>query len=339
VDVPGLPFMAKSSADGCWLFVSVGSLHGIGGGGVVVLHNDGGAFHQTQLAPVKDYPSGLALSHDGQTLAVATFGGVEVFDVARLEAGDVGARVATLPFGSGGVSVAISRDDRLIFVSERQKLSIFDFSKARSGELAKLGVIPLGTTPVGLAISADGARLYATSETTKAFVRDCQPEKGDHGQHPEGVLTVIDVATAAVNPDKAVLGVRKAGCNPVRVELSPDNMTAWVTARGDHRLEGFTTAGLTGASAAAPEVSVKVGRSPIGLAVRPDGTQVWVANSNRYNGGQPGSLTAVSPDGRVLRTVSTGVFPRDIHFLPDGKTLMVAQYDSHAVQFVPTDTP
>ena len=32
----------------------------------------------------------------------------------------------------------------------------------------------------------------------------------------------------------------------------------------------------------------------------------------------------------------TGVFPRDIGFLPDGKTLVVAQYESRAVQFVPT---
>jgi DNA-binding beta-propeller fold protein YncE len=346
VETPGRPFIAVASADGCWLFVALGHLKGdkMGSGGVAVLHNDGGGFRVAHMAPMKDYPGGLALSHDGKTLAVTTLATIGIFDVARLEVGDAGAQTAALPIGAGGIYLAISRDDRLMFVSEEReaRLAVLDFAKARtSGEKVELGVIPVGRAPVGLAFSPGGGRLYATSESVspKIFPPSCEPERGDHGQHPEGVLTIIDVATAGQDPSKAVIGVRKAGCNPVRVALSPDGATAWVTARGDHRLEAFSTAGLAGASTAAPDISIKVGRAPIGVAVRPDGTQVWVANSNRFVTGRPGSLTAVSPAGAVLRTVATGVFPRDLSFLPDGKTLVVAQYDSLAVQFVPTDAP
>jgi DNA-binding beta-propeller fold protein YncE len=194
---------------------------------------------------------------------------------------------------------------------------------------------------VGLALSANGRVLFATSESFagKTFPTTCEAENGGHGQHPEGVLTIIDVRAVATDPAKAPLGVRKAGCNPVRVALSPDGRTVWVTARGDNRLEGFSTAKLAGMVMDAPEIAVKVGPAPIGLAVRPDGAQVWVANSNRFGHNRPGSLTAVSPSGQVLRTVPTGIFPRDIGFLPDGKTLVVAQYESRAVQFVPTDAP
>jgi len=47
----------------------------------------------------------------------------------------------------------------------------------------------------------------------------------------------------------------------------------------------------------------------------------------------------VSPSGQVLRTVASGLFPRDLSFLPDGRTLVVAQFESQAIQFVPTDAP
>src|SRR5258706_8556370 len=73
VELPGRPFMAEPTADGCWLFVSMGHLKGdaMGSGGVAVLHSEGGGFRVTHMTPLKDYPGGLALSHDGKTLAVA----------------------------------------------------------------------------------------------------------------------------------------------------------------------------------------------------------------------------------------------------------------------------
>jgi DNA-binding beta-propeller fold protein YncE len=346
LEVPGRPFMAVASADGCWLFVSLGPGAGKagGGGGLAVLRNAAGAFRLAGVTPVKNYPGGLAISHDGATLAVATEANVTLFDVARLEAGGTDAQVSTVPVGAGAIYVAISRDDRLMFVSEERmaQLSVIDLAKARtSGADARIGVVVLARAPVGLALSADGTRLYATSESVdrKIFPADCEPEMGDHGQHPEGMLSVIDVGMAAKDPAKAVVAVRRAGCNPVRVALSADQATVWVTARGEHRLKGFSALGLSGASTAAPDISVKVGQAPIGIAVRPDGTQVWVADSNRFGHNRPGELTALSPSGKVLRTVATGVFPRDINFLPDGKTLVVAQYESQAVQFVPTDAP
>jgi DNA-binding beta-propeller fold protein YncE len=297
----------------------------------------------------------LSLSHDGKTLAVATYSGVMLLDVARLETGDGDARIAALPIGSGAVFVAISRDDRLLFVSEDTlpQVAVFDFAKAREAvtremaDKARIGVIPVGLQPVGLTFSADGRRLYAISESVNPTVYppSCPPEvsgtgEGRVGARPEGMLSVIDVAAAGRNPSDALLAMRRAGCAPVRVALSPDGATAWVTARGEERLEGFAAAGLRGISAARPEIVARVGPSPIGIAVRPDGTQVWVAASNRYSGRRaPGQLTAVSPTGQVLRTMATGAFPRDLSFLPDGKTLVVAQYESQAIQFLPTDTP
>jgi DNA-binding beta-propeller fold protein YncE len=357
LEVPGHPFMAQASDDGCWLFVAMGAPEHSrpGDGGVAVLHNEGGGYRLARVQPVKAYPGGLSLSHDGKTLAVATYSGVMLLDVARLETGDGDARIAALPMGAGAVFVAISRDDRLLFVSEdtQPRLAVFDFVKAREAttrdlaDKATIGAIQVGLQPVGLTFSADGRRLYVTSESVNPTVYppSCPPEvsgigEGRVGARPEGILSVIDVAAAGRNPSDALLAMRRAGCAPVRVALSPDGAIVWVTARGEERLEGFAAGALKGVSAARPEIIARVGPSPIGIAVRPDGTQVWVAASNRYAGRRaPGLLTAVSPTGQVLRTVATGAFPRDLSFLPDGKTLVVAQYESQAVQFVPTDAP
>jgi hypothetical protein len=48
-------------------------------------------------------------------------------------------------------------------------------------------------------------------------------------------------------------------------------------------------------------------------------------------------LTAVSSTGQVLKTVPCGVFPRDLRFLPDGKTLVAAEFGSRDIRLVPTD--
>ncbi len=147
---------------------------------------------------------------------------------------------------------------------------------------------------------------------------------------------MIDVARAGEDPARAMTAMAEAGCGPVRVALSPDGATAWVTARSDNALLAFPTAELTSLSAKPNVTATEVGSAPVGVAARPDGRQVWVANSDRFKGGA-GSLSGVFPAGGAQRHVASGKFPRDIGFLPDGKTLVVAQYDSQAIQFVPTD--
>jgi len=348
VSVPGRPFAALPSADGCWLFVSMlGAAKPSEGGGVAVLRNENGRFVVTHVLPIAGGPGGIALTHDGRTLIAAAQDNVAIVDVEKLQRGDAGAVTVTLSeeADSGAIYAATSLDDGLLFVAEerRNRIAVLDLAQARgAGRRSVIGFIPQGRAPVGLALSADGRRLYATSEIASApgLPAPCAPQVAGRGrEQPEGTLSVIDVAAAGRDPAKALVAVRTAGCSPVRVALSPDGGTAWVTARGDDRVEGFATARLSGATTGPPEISVKVGTAPVGVAARPDGAQVWVANSDRFSANGNGSLTAVSPSGAVVRTVPSGRFPRDLRFLPDGKTLVVAEFGSQAVQFVPTDAP
>jgi DNA-binding beta-propeller fold protein YncE len=369
VQVPGRPFAAEPSADGCWMFAALVKGQGGSQGGIAVLKNVGGAFSLARTVPLRRDATGVALSHDGATLVAAVGDGVAVLDTARLESGEGDAVLGYIDESAENapVYVAISNDDRLVFISDEHsaRITVADLARGRRegfGKSVVIGEIPSGNAPVGLAVSPDGKRLYATAESMQrplGFAEDCQAEKGDNGrQHPEGGLLTIDIATAAQDPAHAIIALTPAGCNPVRVALSHDGSMAWVTARGGGQVLAFDTrqmesaaplhtncvtdGPLTGAVCPngirnAPRSVFAVGSSPVGIAIRPDGQQVWVANSNRFATDGKGFLTMVrTADGGIGGTVPSGAFPRDLRFLPDGTTLVAAVFGSQAIQFVPT---
>lgn len=258
--------------------------------------------------------------------------------------------MAVLPEGErGAIYTQFSRDDALLFVSEERNMSlaVIDAAAARkgsgrgsgSGSLTVIGRIPVGQAPVGLALSPDGTRLFSTSEIAGSS-GECKAEQGGGRPHAPGGLFAIDVAKAATDPRHAVLGAVRAGCNPVRVVISADGRTLWVSQRGDGRVMALDPAALTLGATPAKSTSIAVGRSPVGLALRPDGAQLWIANSDRFGSGGAG-LALIAPAGpagaRVVATMKMGGFPRDLRFLPDGRTLVVALYGEGAVLLHRTD--
>lgn len=115
----------------------------------------------------------MALSQDRKLLAVSNGSGVLLLDADRLLAGgdkplaeaDDQARAG--PQGqAGSVYVAISPDDKLVFVSDEGTalVTVYDLAKLRGGNTNAIGRIPVGNAPVGLAFSSDGRKLYTTSE-------------------------------------------------------------------------------------------------------------------------------------------------------------------------------
>jgi DNA-binding beta-propeller fold protein YncE len=102
---------------------------------------------------------------------------------------------------------------------------------------------------------------------------------------------------------------------------------------------GLDTSALAPGASPGKSVSIAVGRSPVGLAIRPDGTQLWVANSDRF-ASAAGSLTLVTPanprEARPAGSFNVGAFPRDLRFMPDGRTLVIALFGEQAVMVHPT---
>jgi DNA-binding beta-propeller fold protein YncE len=350
VAVDGRPFAAVPSDDGCWLFVSLSDRRGHGS--LAVLRNVQGSFAVARTVALSDAAFGEALSPDGQMLAVTTRDGVDLLDTSRLEQSAADPLITRLrDSGAGPVYDVISRDDRLLFVSDElaHRISVFNLSMARDPHYrsdALIGHIPMASDPVGLAISPDGKWLYATNEVarrTADFPDRCTTPVRGGRHHPVGLLLKIDVAKAAIEPRNSILIAIPAGCDPVRVAVSPTGQTLWVTARGDDALLRIAASGLGAGNGQIETDSFHVGAEPVGVAIRPDDKQVWVALSARFESDKDAGLAAIDDadglDGNgttKLMTVSARGFPREACFMPDGRTLVVTLFRTRAIEFMAT---
>ncbi|HSS13924.1 MAG TPA: hypothetical protein VLL04_08520 [Rhizomicrobium sp.] len=332
IDMSGHPFSAIPTADGCAVFVSLPAGKQ---SRIAVFKRDNGALSKLRDLPVPGQLSGLALSPDGRFLAGADGAGVVVFDTARLLAGAEAAQIASSDDGpqASSIYVAFSPDGRLLFVANERSasLSVYD-AAGLPASLKSIGQVRVGGAPVGLTFSPDGKYLYSTSEVgPRNWEAKCTTEGPPH---PEGVLVTIDVAKAATDPAKSMVGGVAAGCNAVRVALSPDAATAYVTARGANAVLAFDTAKLVSDPAHALRATVTVGISPVGVTASQG--KVFVTNSNRFAGGANQSVSVLDAGNLSgpQAHIPAGGIPRELKVTADGRTLLVTNFSSGSLELV-----
>jgi len=280
---------------------------------------------------------GMALSPSGRILAAANTSGASIFSVPRME------RVKSSPSswllgsfiskGQGAIETAFSPDNDYVFVTleSSDQMAVFNLKKAESNGFEPsdlIGYVPLGIAPVGMAISPNGRYLYATSEAVT-------PTGG------EGTLSTIDLRRAEHDPSRSVISTVWAGCSPVRAVATRSDV--YVTARGSDDLIAFSAADLVSDPTAAMIGQVQVGEAPVGLALVQQDKRIVVADSNRFSVGvAPSNLAVVSTsnDGslRLLGYVGAGGFPRDMAVSPNGKVLIVSDFDSGDVEEIGVST-
>jgi DNA-binding beta-propeller fold protein YncE len=144
-------------------------------------------------------------------------------------------------------------------------------------------------------------------------------------------VTVIDVATAETSPATAVIGRAFVGRAPVRLKVSADNATLWITARGSNALLELDAANLLSTTCNPLLSTTAVGPAPVGLSLIDSGKVVGVANSNRFlepSMNQTVMFVSVA-NPTVLGQVTVGAFPREID--ADTMDLFVSNYDSNSV--------
>ena len=334
VAVRGNPFGVASTSDGRWSFLDETR------GSVAVLSDVSFAPRLVGTVSLPLSAIGASITHDGRYLLIADGQmGAMVVSVARARSGVPDALLGTLSpprsgRGVGAIEVTSSLDDRFAFVSVEygSEVAVYDLHAALADDFRRstlIGTIPLGRAVVGEALSPDGRWLYVTSEISR------------HGPGPQGTLSVIDVKKAERDPAASVIATARAHCGPVRVAVTPDGSTVWVTARESDQLLAFSAARLRSDPAHALLAAIRVGEAPVGLAVVDGGRRVVVADSDRFNRpGQRAALTIVDAQAALagtpalLGTIPAGVFPREMSLEGNGRTLLVGNFASGQLEAV-----
>ena len=322
------------------------------------LSSEGGAFAELSFTP-----NGVDLAG-----GIETPGAIFYKTSALSSCSATGVTVSQGPVSAdeGSQSVAVTPDGKYAFVSNEYGLApgatsegnigVVSLTTDASGNVTGgtlLDQISTGGQAIaGMLLSPDGTRLYVTSEVATSASQAAGGSnpvlartgctQGSTATQINGLLTVIDVSKAeqAQNPS-SILATVDAGCSPVRMAETADNSTLWVAARGDNRVLAFSTGMLEiNAGNALLGSASTGGTAPIGIALLRSQTLLAVANSNRFGTGPSANLTILSvaypADTTVLQTVTTGLFPREVHVGSDDATLYLTNYSSDSLQVIST---
>lgn len=317
-----------SSPDGRYTFVSSVT----GGHGELTLLSGTRRVRTIGLGP---RVLGLAISADGRLLVGASPKGILLIDAHAAERGSANPTLRSIAVpgwgADGGTEVQLSVDGRFAFESMEYRGVVAVF-RLRPGQPRFVGTARVGVAPLGMALSPDGGRLYVTSEAGG----------GRLGAPPShGTLSVLDTARAERAPATAVAARTPAGCSPVRVAISPDGATVWVTARAGDQLLAFSAAKLLSDPAGALLAAVHVGPAPLGLSVLPSGSEILVADSAFAEPGAHTGLTLVRAAAAlaglqaVVGEIAAGRFPRQVYLAPQGQAALISNFGSGQVEVVP----
>jgi DNA-binding beta-propeller fold protein YncE len=358
IAIAGHPFAALPAPDEQHLFVSVSASNPAERTGIAVFACRAGRYAPTGFVSLEASPTGMAMTHDGKLLVVADDDHVAFVDVQRAIAGASGALAGYFKDleddDAGAVYANVSPDDRLLFVSDEtnQTITVIDLARARTAGFSRaaiVGTIPTGNAPIALTFTKDGRYLLTTSQRarrTDNLAAACKPEGAPATAavtNPPGQIIVVDVAKAATDPEHSVVAKVPAGCSPVRMALSADGTTAWVTARNSNAALGFSVAKLIAGDAATAQIAqLDAGAAPVPIAVTPDGRMLLVGNSNRFGQGARGNQVLNVYDAQAgaggravpLGQITVGRFPRELTRTASGSLMFLANWDSNTVTVI-----
>jgi DNA-binding beta-propeller fold protein YncE len=328
-------------------------------------------------------PRGVAVSPDGTSVYVASAGSDAVVRLNRntttgaitQPAGAAGcvSETGAGPCADGhalnGASLLkVSPDGKNVYVTSIASLAVARLDRntttgaisqptGTAGCVSEFGAGPCADGhaldgPVGVEVSPDGKNVYVASPYSDAVVRFNRNTTTGAIFQPVGAAGCVSETGAGPCADGHALN----GAN--RVAASPDGKNVYVTASDIYavvRLNRSTTAGAIAQPAGAAGCVSETGVGPcanghalsfpIGVAVSPDGKNVYVASVNsdavaRLNRGATYGAIA-QPPGTSGCVSETGAGPcanghalngaMDAAVSPDGKSVYVASQDSRAV--------
>ncbi len=167
---------------------------------------------------------------------------------------------------------------------------------------AVIATIPVGQTPTSVSVSPDGTRVYVTNQRANS-------------------ISVINTGTNSV-----ISTIPVAAFSPTSVTVSPDGKLLYVVNLNSNNVLVFSIATNTVLA------TIGVGGYPVGIAVSPNGSMVYVANSSNTI-----SVIDVATN-QVKTSIPVGNSPYGIAISPDGNTVYVAMSGANDVTLINTTT-
>jgi len=207
-------------------------------------------------------------------------------------------------------------------------------------------MIPVGSHPMGVAVTLDGKRVYVTNhevgnpsnntfliiDTATNKITDAVPV----GEVPFGVAVTLDGKNVYVTnlDDKTVSVIDTAtntviatipvGDDPRGIAVSPDGKKVYVIDDGGISIIDTATNTVT--------ATVDVESYFYGIVVNPTGTKVYVAGGN-------GFVSVIdTATNKVTATIPVGNSPSGVAVTPDGSKVYVANLLSDNVSVIDTST-
>jgi YVTN family beta-propeller protein len=250
---------------------------------VVVIN--GATLNEVAHIDLPSNASDVALGFEDRRLYVATGAGLVAIDTLS------NTIVQTLSFPQGARAVTVSHDGQRIYVG-RDPSTV---SIVRATDFAIVGEIPVGITPVDVALTPDASALYVVNTGSDN-------------------VSVIDLTTFV--PTTLAVGTR-----PVHVAVSPDGTRAYVANLASSSLSAIDTGSRTVVEtiAIAPWTPSHLTARPSALGFSPDGTKLYVGDTVRGANGEPAPVRVMNAATRTFTV--TNLFTRAHDVAIDGAAM------------------
>jgi YVTN family beta-propeller protein len=349
VTLPGHPFMALATPDGCFIFVSMQQGRPPLQSGVAVVRRTHGQVSLERVVPLGN-GVGMVLSHDGKMLIVTNGDYVDFLDVDRLKSGQGDPKLGRIYGGEGAAetNVDVTPDDRFLFVSDhaipKETATVYRLDQARAAGFKgdfKVGSIHVGREVLAINFSRDQRYVYIVTEqagSDTTWPAACQQNPPVHKKPVEGILNVIDVERAKTDPANSIVSRIKAGCVATRMAVSPKGDRVYVTARADDSLVVLDATKFLTDPDQAKIATVPVGKNPTGVSLMDGGKKLVVTNVGTADEQQ--SLTVIdaakvtSGAAAIVGMIPVGSGPRDANLTKDGRTLFVPNFNSRTLRLI-----
>ncbi|MGB8503020.1 beta-propeller fold lactonase family protein [Mycobacterium sp.] len=286
-------------------------------------------------APVGTFPTGVAVSPDGNRVYVANSGDDSV-SVIDAESGNA---ALTIAVGHAPYGIALTSDGRKAFVANASGNSV---SVIDTQAQVVTATIAVGPNPYGVAVDPDGERLYVTNQADGTLtVIDAVKSTIVVGGAPTGVAVGPEGRTAYVvdnesgrlvvvdTEERVVTATVRVGSQPAQVAITPDGSRAFVTNPGSGSVSLIDLARSDGE----PTVTetIPVGAHPIGVAVCADGRFAYVTalDASRLSG----TVTIIDTATGMTSTIHAGA-PYGVAADPAGDYAYVTDFRANAVSLI-----